>query len=74
LQIAIFHVETHPKHKWYKQCVTFNTLPSEIHQILYGAFGMIMMYGLPLAVILFSYASILAEIFRRSRDLVDGKF
>ncbi|XP_059486559.1 adipokinetic hormone/corazonin-related peptide receptor variant I-like isoform X2 [Neocloeon triangulifer] len=68
-QIIIFHVEPHPKHTWYQQCVTFNAFPSERHEIAYAAFGMIMMYGLPLVVILFSYASIIAEIFRRTRDL-----
>jgi hypothetical protein len=72
-QIIIFHVEAHPQHKWYQQCVTFNAFPSELHEIAYAAFGMVMMYGLPLVVILFSYASILGEIFRRSRDYTDGE-
>jgi gonadotropin-releasing hormone receptor len=72
-QIIIFHVESHPQHTWYQQCVTFNAFPSERHEIAYAAFGMVMMYGLPLVVILFSYASILGEIFRRSRDYADGE-
>ncbi|KAF4527497.1 hypothetical protein B566_EDAN015434 [Ephemera danica] len=72
-QMAVFHLERHPNITWYEQCVTFNAFPSERHEIAYAVFGMVMMYGLPLAVIVFSYASILAEIFRRSRDLVNGK-
>ncbi|KAG8326943.1 hypothetical protein J6590_029697 [Homalodisca vitripennis] len=64
----IFHVESHPNVTWYEQCVHFNFFPSPSHELAYFFFGMIMMYGLPLLVIIFSYASILAEIYRRSQE------
>lgn len=71
--MAVFHVETHPNVTWYKQCVSYNVFSSKAQEYAYVGFGMVMMYGLPLAVIIFSYASIIAEIFRRSRECVDGE-
>ncbi|XP_065350739.1 adipokinetic hormone/corazonin-related peptide receptor variant I isoform X1 [Cloeon dipterum] len=68
-QVVIFHVEPHPKHTWYEQCVTFNVFPSQRVEFAYTVFGIALMYGLPLAVFLFSYASIICEIYRRSRDI-----
>ncbi|KAJ8963386.1 hypothetical protein NQ318_018863 [Aromia moschata] len=67
-QMAIFHVEAHPNITWYYQCVTYNVFPSYAHELTYYVFGMVMMYALPLLVIIYSYASILIEIFRRTRN------
>ncbi|XP_033218326.1 gonadotropin-releasing hormone II receptor [Belonocnema kinseyi] len=67
-QMLVFHVETHPNFTWYEQCITFNTFPSFTHELTYSLFGMLMMYWLPLIVIIYSYTSILVEIYKRSRD------
>ncbi|XP_054279033.1 adipokinetic hormone/corazonin-related peptide receptor variant I-like [Macrosteles quadrilineatus] len=68
----VFHVENHPNVTWYHQCVHFGAFSSPTHELAYFFFGMIMMYGLPLLVIIFSYASILGEIYRRSREPGEG--
>ena len=52
----------------YEQCVTFDSFPTKAHEISYAAFGMLMMYVLPLAVFIFTYSSILCEISRRSKE------
>lgn len=62
----VFHVERHPDYLWYEQCITFNSFSSRHLEVIYVFFGMFMMYGLPLLVIIFSYVSILGEIYRRS--------
>ncbi|XP_072389103.1 adipokinetic hormone/corazonin-related peptide receptor variant I [Diabrotica undecimpunctata] len=67
-QMLIFHVEVHPNVTWYYQCVTYNAFPSFAHELAYVILGMMMMYLLPLVVIIYSYASILLEIFRRTRN------
>ncbi|KAF7270171.1 adipokinetic hormone/corazonin-related peptide receptor variant I-like [Rhynchophorus ferrugineus] len=67
-QMFLFHVEHHPNITWYKQCVTYHSFPSYAHELAYSVSGMILMYAFPLAVIIFCYASILLEIFRRTRD------
>jgi hypothetical protein len=72
LQVVIFHVERHPTVTWYEQCVAFNMFPTKLHELTYRVLGMIMMYGLPLVVIIISYACILAEIFRRYQLSPDG--
>jgi gonadotropin-releasing hormone receptor len=72
LQIVIFHVERHPKVTWYEQCVAFNMFPTKLHELSYRVLGMAMMYGLPLVVIIISYACIIAEILRRYQLSLDG--
>ncbi|RZC34966.1 7tm 1 domain containing protein, partial [Asbolus verrucosus] len=67
-QMVIFHVESHPNITWYLQCVTYNVLPSYAHELTYSIFGMLMMYALPLAVIVYSYSAILIEICRRTSN------
>lgn len=52
----------------YEQCVTFDSFPTKAHEISYAAFGMLMMYVVPLAVFVFTYSSILCEISRRSQE------
>lgn len=71
--MAIFHLEAHPNVTWYYQCVTYNVFPSYAHELTYTVFGMVMMYAFPLLVIIYSYASILLEIFRRTRNPGGGK-
>lgn len=68
IQVFIFHVESHPEYPWYEQCVTFNSFPTRAHEIVYAAFGMTMMYVLPLVVFIFTYGSILCEISQRSKE------
>ncbi|KAK9872357.1 hypothetical protein WA026_017815 [Henosepilachna vigintioctopunctata] len=67
-QAFVFHVETHPNVTWYTQCVTYNSFPSEAYEVLYSVFGMLMMYAFPLVFIIYSYAAILMEICRRTRN------
>lgn len=66
-------MERHPNATWYEQCVTYNAFPSKLHELAYLYFGMFMMYWLPLIVILFCYASIIIEIYRRSRESICGQ-
>lgn len=66
-QSYVFHVEKHPNATWYEQCVTYHSFPTPFHEHAYYYFGMIMMYCLPLVVIITSYGSIIAEIYRRSQ-------
>lgn len=73
-QILVFHVERHPLYPWYEQCVTFNAFHTRAQELGYYFFCMFMMYTLPLLVIVFSYASILAEIYRRSREPLNDRF
>lgn len=68
LQVFIFHVESHPKYGWYQQCVTFHFFPSRVHEIVYAAFGMVMMYAFPLCVFIITYGSILYEIGKRNQE------
>ncbi|XP_017770687.1 PREDICTED: gonadotropin-releasing hormone II receptor-like [Nicrophorus vespilloides] len=67
-QMMVFQVEHHPNITWYEQCITYNVLKTHTHEILYAAFGMLMMYAIPLIVIIFTYASILMEIFRKTKE------
>ncbi|CAG2067734.1 unnamed protein product, partial [Timema podura] len=71
--IVLFHVEPHSKVSWYLQCVTFHSFPSKTQELTYLVFGMAMMYGIPLLVIIFTYVSILLEIYRRSRQTTTGQ-
>jgi hypothetical protein len=59
--------ETHPNITWYEQCVTYNFFANETQEVIYSLVGMILIYALPLVIIIYSYAAIYLEIFRRSR-------
>ena len=72
-QLYIFHVETHPQFTWYTQCVTFHSFPSPAWETAYTVFGMVMMYGVPLVAIIFTYTIILLTIYRKSRLANEGK-
>ncbi|XP_025077149.1 gonadotropin-releasing hormone II receptor-like isoform X2 [Pomacea canaliculata] len=67
-QSVIFHVERHPQHRWFKQCVTFNFFPSPMHELAYNLFIVIALYGLPLLIITTSYSLILCKISKKSRQ------
>ncbi|XP_063982513.1 adipokinetic hormone/corazonin-related peptide receptor variant I isoform X3 [Diachasmimorpha longicaudata] len=69
-QMIIFHVEVHPNYTWYEQCITLNSFPTGGHELTYSLFGMIMTYCVPLIVIIFTYSSILLEIYKKSRESV----
>lgn len=71
-QAIIFHVETHPNITHYKQCVTYHFFANEFQEVLYSFMGMIMMYALPLVIIIFCYASIYIELYKKSRKCVTG--
>lgn len=72
-QAIIFHVETHPNITHYKQCVTYNFFGSEFQEVLYSFMGMILMYALPLVIIIFCYASIYIELYKKSKKGVTGE-
>ncbi|VVC41885.1 Hypothetical protein CINCED_3A020801 [Cinara cedri] len=72
-QSFIFHVERHPNVTWFEQCVTYNAFSSKLLELGYLYLSMLMMYWLPLIVILFCYASIIVEIYRRSRESICGQ-
>ena len=71
-QLYIFHVEAHPNFPWYTQCVTFNSFPSPVYETAYTVFGMIMMYVVPLAAIIFTYTIILVTIYKKSKMSTAG--
>ncbi|KAL3288022.1 hypothetical protein HHI36_002474 [Cryptolaemus montrouzieri] len=71
-QAVVFHVETHPNVTWYTQCVTYHSFPSHAYEVLYSVFGMVMMYAFPLTIIIYSYAAILMEICRRTKNPTSG--
>lgn len=72
-QAIIFHEETHPNITHYKQCVTYNFFPNRFHEILYASIGTMLMYALPLIVIIFCYASIYIELYKKSKKCVTGE-
>ncbi|KAJ9577292.1 hypothetical protein L9F63_006131, partial [Diploptera punctata] len=73
-QVFIFHVQQHPKFPWYEQCLDFDFFPTHLHQFWYRVLGMLLMYGMPLLVIVISYACIITEIFRRYQLSPDDSF
>lgn len=73
-QAIIFHVETHPNVSTYQQCVTYNFFKNHFHETLYAMFGMLLMYALPLIIIVFCYASIYIELYKKSRKCVTGEW
>lgn len=72
-QAIIFHVETHPNITNYEQCVTYGFFKYEYQEIIYSFFGMIVMYALPLIIIIFCYASIYIELYKKSKKCVTGE-
>lgn len=72
-QAIIFHVETHPNITHYNQCVTYNFFENEFQEVLYSFMGMMLMYALPLLIIIFCYASIYIELYKKSKKCVTGE-
>lgn len=72
-QSVIFHVETHPKYRTFRQCVTFNFFPSHNHELAYNLFNLITLYALPLLIITTSYSLILWEISKKTKQC-KGKY
>lgn len=66
--MVVFHVEVHPNFTWYEQCITYNAFANDGHELMYSIFGMVMMYFFPLIIIIYTYSSILLEIYRKSRE------
>lgn len=73
-QAVIFHVEDHPNITWYQQCVTYNFFEETWHEVAYSMIGMILMYALPLIIIVFCYASIYIELYRKSKTSITGTY
>lgn len=73
-QAIIFHVESHPNITQYEQCVTYNFFENEFHETVYSFIGMILMYALPLIIIIFCYASIYIELYKKSKKCVNGEW
>lgn len=71
-QAVIFHLDTHPNITYYEQCVTYGFFKYEYQEIIYNFFGLLMMYALPLIIIIFCYASIYIELYKKSRKSVTG--
>lgn len=72
-QAIIFHVETHPNVTHYQQCVTYNFFKNEFQEVLYSFMGMLFMYALPLVIIIYCYASIYIELYKKSKKCVTGE-
>ncbi|OXU17841.1 hypothetical protein TSAR_015270, partial [Trichomalopsis sarcophagae] len=68
LQSIVFHVENHPHHKNFTQCVTFGAFPSDLVENTYNVFCVLTMYFIPLAIICWVYLQILCEISSKSKD------
>ncbi|XP_014681440.1 PREDICTED: gonadotropin-releasing hormone II receptor-like [Priapulus caudatus] len=68
-QSVIFHVQAHPYHHWFQQCVTYDFFKSKRHYLTYMFFTMLAMYGLPLIIITIFYLLILREIAKKSREV-----
>ena len=61
-------METHPTYKWFSQCVTFHFFPTAAHELAYNLFNMVAVYVAPLVVIIISYALILCEMSKKTRE------
>ncbi|KAH7643064.1 gonadotropin-releasing hormone receptor-like [Dermatophagoides farinae] len=64
-QTIVFHTESHPQYPDFVQCVSYNSL-TERQEILYSTFGIAALYLIPLVIIIFCYARIIWEIYKRS--------
>ncbi|ODM93260.1 Gonadotropin-releasing hormone II receptor [Orchesella cincta] len=63
-QALIFHVEVHPEFRWYQQCITFNSFPSQNAELAYNLISFFFLYVLPMLTIIYCYAHIMAEMYR----------
>ncbi|XP_058809239.1 adipokinetic hormone/corazonin-related peptide receptor variant I-like isoform X2 [Phymastichus coffea] len=67
-QSIVFHVSTHPQHKNFTQCVSFESFPSDLFEKIYNVFCIVTMYFIPLTIICWVYLQILCEISSKSKD------
>ncbi|XP_050045796.2 adipokinetic hormone/corazonin-related peptide receptor variant I-like [Dermacentor andersoni] len=67
-QALIFRVMEHPEVQGFRQCVTFSSFPSPVHETLYNLFCLLVLYGIPFGAIIVSYGRILWEIHRQAKD------
>ena len=61
-------MDYHPTQSWFKQCVTFNFFPSDVHELTYNLFNVTSVYVVPLLVITISYTLILIEMSKKYRQ------
>ncbi|GAB0095030.1 gonadotropin-releasing hormone receptor [Sergentomyia squamirostris] len=74
-QAYIFHVEAHPNATWYLQCVTYHSFGnSQTLEVLYSVSTVMFMYTLPLIIIIYCYASIYLEIYRKTKSTITVTF
>lgn len=66
-QSYVFHVENHPYHSNYTQCITYNIFKCHEHIYVYTFFCQVFMFFIPLIVIIYCYVSIYREIFQKSQ-------
>ncbi|KAJ8668939.1 hypothetical protein QAD02_000198, partial [Eretmocerus hayati] len=67
-QSIVFHVERHPEHENFTQCVTFGSFPSKSMETAYMIFCIMGLYFVPLVVICWVYLQILFELSSKSQD------
>ncbi|XP_023314623.1 gonadotropin-releasing hormone II receptor-like isoform X1 [Trichogramma pretiosum] len=67
-QSIFFHVQKHPEHSNFTQCVTFNSFSSDLAENTYNVFCIVTMYFFPLVIICCVYLRILWEISSKSRE------
>ncbi|XP_058809240.1 adipokinetic hormone/corazonin-related peptide receptor variant I-like isoform X3 [Phymastichus coffea] len=68
IESIVFHVSTHPQHKNFTQCVSFESFPSDLFEKIYNVFCIVTMYFIPLTIICWVYLQILCEISSKSKD------
>ncbi|TRY76820.1 hypothetical protein TCAL_03506 [Tigriopus californicus] len=73
-QCWVFHLQYHPDHPWYGQCVTFGSFESRHGEFLYFFMGMIFLYILPLLVILFTYGGIVFHLHQKGITITKSNF
>jgi hypothetical protein len=64
-QVGIFHVESHPEHKDFEQCVMFNSFPNRETELLYCIIGFLGMYLIPFFTMVFCYGGIFVQLYCR---------
>ncbi|GAB6026573.1 hypothetical protein CHUAL_012988 [Chamberlinius hualienensis] len=69
---VVFHVQAHPQHPNYVQCVSFDFFLTAEQEIAYNMVCMMAMYGMPLIIIVFAYTKILWRISMRSKETRDN--
>ena len=65
LQVGIFHVESHPDHKEFEQCVMFNSFPNKETELIYCISGFLGMYLVPFLAMVFCYGGIFVQLYCR---------